>query len=102
MMSMKTLADSLIGGLTESKELERVLRERVGASIQVADWVVGEGTDAGGDRAIWVYGLLSDPDTSFEITANVRKEVRAVIQDALGSDAPWVYVRFTDAAEVHG
>ena len=65
----------------------------------VSSWLVETGTDSTDDPAVWVWAFLELGLVDRAARLRLRQLIRDAVQELLGSDDHWVYVRFPSAAD---
>ena len=67
-------------------DIEQALRGLPDLPVQVDSWQVETGTDWTDDAAVWVWGILPDPDIDTPTHFALRKAIRGVVREHAGND----------------
>ena len=80
-------------------KIRSILAELPPLPADVSYWIVQTGVDSADEPAIWVWAVLSDYTTDFDIRIRIRDIVLDFIRER--SDIPiWVYVGFKSKDEM--
>ena len=80
-------------------DIEQALRGIPDLPVQVDSWLVETGTDWTDDAAVWVWGILPDPEIDTPTQFALRKAIRGVVRKHAGNDIG-VYIRFRSTADL--
>ena len=69
--------------------------------VPVADWHVETGTDWTDDSAVWVWGILDNPEIDAATQSALRTAIRDVVRLSAG-DQIAIYIRFRATADMAG
>ena len=82
-----------------ASDIEQALRRLPDLPIPVDSWLVETGTDWTDDAAVWVWGILPDPDIDIATQFALRKAIRSVVREHAGNDIG-IYIRFRSTSDL--
>ena len=80
--------------------VEQALQNLTDLPVPVRRWDVKVGDDIAGEQAVWVWAILDDVDVTSDNCYDIRNSVREAVDQAMGDQPPWVYIRFRGTSEV--
>lgn len=83
----------------DAETIERELSKLDDLPLSVHAYRAEVGEDWTGDPAVWVWVVLDEDDTPFDLRQVVRERVRDFVTHLEGYAADWVFVRFGAASE---
>ena len=80
-------------------DIEQALRGLPDLPVPVDSWLVEAGTDWTDDAAVWVWGILPDPEIDTATQFALRKAIRSVVRAQAGNDIG-IYIRFRSTSDL--
>ena len=80
-------------------DIEQALRGLPDLPVEVDSWLVETGTDWTDDAAVWVWGILPNPQIDSATHFALRKAIRGVVREHAGNDIG-IYIRFRSTSDL--